>query len=70
MMAYWAEYKCSQHSNAFECPDSIIFFKSRPRQYGVIFHDGGESFVEIAFCPWCGSSLKTPTKKKELKPLP
>jgi len=30
---------------------SIHFLGGR---YGIIIHDGGGSFYEINFCPWCG----------------
>ncbi|WP_425435246.1 DUF6980 family protein [Leptonema illini] len=42
----------------FSCPDSTIFFQPESRRYGLIVHDGGSSFIEIQFCPWCGSSLQ------------
>jgi hypothetical protein len=56
-MSYWANFKCPEHLDVFACPDTIIYFKSRPTTYGLIVHDGGSSFIEIEFCPWCGSFL-------------
>ena len=29
----------------------------RKKGYGLIIHDGGESFILIQFCPWCGKKL-------------
>jgi hypothetical protein len=29
----------------------------------MIVHDGGSSFIEISFCPWCGAKL--PESKRE-----
>ena len=43
-------------------PDAIIIgdkvFKSKKnKDYGIIIHDGGSSFITIKFCPWCGKKL-------------
>ena len=27
------------------------------REYGVLVLDGGSSYVQMAYCPWCGSTL-------------
>lgn len=27
------------------------------REWGVAVNDGGTSFIEIKYCPWCGESL-------------
>jgi hypothetical protein len=49
------EQKCDLHPNRADCPDALI---DRVRGgYGLIVHDGGESVVEISFCPWCGTRL-------------
>lgn len=46
---------CDQHADRSDCPDALI---AQVRGgYGIIVHDGGRSFVEIAFCPWCGAVL-------------
>ena len=56
--------KCEEHNNGFECPDVLINYISKFDEYGLIIHDGGSSFVEISFCPWCGSKL--PESKRDL----
>jgi hypothetical protein len=38
-------------------PDAIIRFHKKSRDYGIPIHDGGSSFIEIEFCPWCGAKL-------------
>ena len=48
---------CHQHPDRFDCPDCLIHYSPRYREYGIIIHDGGSSFVRIAFCPWCGAKL-------------
>ena len=62
-MNYRAIFKCSEHPDVFDCPDSVAYFKSRPGKYGLIVHDGGASFIEIKFCPWYGLSLKRGVKR-------
>jgi hypothetical protein len=50
----WA---CAEHSRASECPDALVGRFGNPRCYGLFIHDGGSSFLEIHFCPWCGTAL-------------
>ena len=47
-------YKCSHHPNPFDCPDNLIYYNEESGKLGFIIHDGGESYKEINFCPWCG----------------
>jgi hypothetical protein len=56
-MRYFATYRCNQHLNPFECPDNLIRRDAISGEYGLIVHDGGSSYIAIAFCPWCGKSL-------------
>jgi hypothetical protein len=48
---------CSQHTDVFECPDSLVYYSDRSNEYGLIVHDGGTSYIVIGYCPWCGSKL-------------
>jgi hypothetical protein len=56
-MDYWANYKCPEHPNIFECPDNLITFNGKSNRYGLIIHDGGSSSIEMKFCPWCGAKI-------------
>ena len=56
-MTEMVTFVCGQHPDRFQCPDALIHFSQRSCEYGIIVHDGGSSFVSIAFCPWCGASL-------------
>lgn len=47
---------CDIHKDHFDCPDNIIY-KSKSDEFGIIIHDGGESFIVISYCPWCGKKL-------------
>ncbi len=57
-MKYHIEYKCDIHKDLFECPDKIINYSKKQNIYGIIIHDGGNSFIEIEFCPWCGKKFE------------
>jgi hypothetical protein len=48
---------CTQHASPYECTNQLVIFVPKLREYGLIIHDGGESFVLIQHCPWCGSRL-------------
>ncbi|TDD42068.1 hypothetical protein E1263_42335 [Kribbella antibiotica] len=48
---------CDLHDDPFECGDAVVTFSPKFQEYGLIIHDGGASFLEITFCPWCGRRL-------------
>jgi len=50
------ERTCDQHSNPYDCADAIVI--KNANGFGIPIHDGGSSFIGIAFCPWCGSRFK------------
>ena len=56
-MRYYTSNHCASHHSPFECPDWLILFDEDSDNYGIIIHDGGQSFVKINYCPWCGSAL-------------
>lgn len=37
--------------------DSVITHFKKGKFFGIPIHDGGSSFIQINFCPWCGSKL-------------
>lgn len=57
MMANELNHKCPDHKNPFDCPDHLIHFSEKSKDYGIIYHDGGSSFSKINYCPWCGTKL-------------
>jgi hypothetical protein len=59
-----ANNKCEEHSNPFDCPDNLIYYNERFDEYGLIIHDGGNSSLQIDYCPWCGTKL--PSSKRDL----
>lgn len=52
-----AEQVCDQHPDRADCPDCLIQYSPRFREYGLIVHDGGSSYIIIRFCPWCGTQF-------------
>ena len=55
-MAHYLSQKCDQHPDPWDCPDAIIILASDGR-FGIPIRDGGSSFIEIKFCPWCAARL-------------
>ena len=39
-----------------EC-DGALVFVPKFREYGVRVLDGGSSYIQLLFCPWCGQKL-------------
>jgi hypothetical protein len=61
-MKYHLEFKCDIHKDDFDCPDKIIYSSKKNKEFGIIIHDGGTSFIKIKFCPWCGKKIKKKSK--------
>ena len=56
-------FKCTQHDDVFSCPDSLVHYEDKYGEYGLIIHDGTQSYQIISFCPWCGKKL--PESRRE-----
>lgn len=54
MAYYLIEDKLSKDKKEINY-DSVI--TKRRKLYGLPIHDGGESYIRINFCPWCGKNL-------------
>ena len=48
-------FSCRQHDDPYDCPDALVV--KHKRTYGLIVHDGNQSFIQIFYCPWCGARL-------------
>jgi hypothetical protein len=59
------EQVCEVHALPYDCPDHIVVYVPKFDEYGLIMHDGGTSFLAIAYCPWCGNRL--PESKRDLR---
>ena len=70
-MALDLAQQCEQHPDRNACPDAMI----APVRggYGLYVRDGEDgyagSFIEIAYCPWCGAKLP-PIEQMDLSALP
>ncbi|MGI5325682.1 DUF6980 family protein [Actinomadura nitritigenes] len=56
-MARRVDHSCDLHEDPFDCPDALVKYSARFDEYGLIVHDGGNSFLLIQYCPWCGTRL-------------
>jgi len=54
-MATQVQQECTMHPDPADCPDALV--GRFGRRYGIRIHDGGDSFVLIRYCPWCGTKL-------------
>lgn len=48
---------CPTHAVREDCPDALISYSDKFREYGLVVHDGGSGSIRIGFCPWCGTKL-------------
>jgi uncharacterized protein DUF6980 len=56
-MTCQVDWRCDTHADRYDCPDALISFIAKWREYGLIIHDGGSSSIIISYCPWCGTRL-------------
>lgn len=63
-MGYYLNQKCEIHNDSFDCPDNIVFYSAKYDEYGIIIHNGTQSYIKIKYCPWCGERL--PSSKRYL----
>jgi hypothetical protein len=56
-MRWQLEFRCADHADLSDCPDSLVVVLENPARFGIRVHDGGTSFVAIRYCPWCGANL-------------
>lgn len=56
-MAAALEFPCEQHSDPFECPDTVLVYHELFEEYGIPIRDGGVSYLVISHCPFCGIKL-------------
>ncbi|RTL43895.1 MAG: hypothetical protein EKK53_09285 [Burkholderiales bacterium] len=51
------DFSCPDHPELDACPEALIRYSDKFREYGLRIHDGGSGSVAIAHCPWCGATL-------------
>ena len=56
-MEYFSKLHCEDHRDIWDCPDCLVYLNNKTESYGLIIHDGGQSYITIKYCPWCGKPL-------------
>ena len=56
MAYYLIEDKISKDNEEINY-NSVITHTSKRKEFGIPIHDGGSSYIQIAYCPWCGKKL-------------
>ena len=54
---------CCDHMQRMIDEEKSIVFIPEFREYGVPIRDGGSSFLQMEYCPWCG--VKLPASLRE-----
>ena len=62
-MKYYLELNLDETKN-IKSLEQIVIYERKFDEYGIVIHDGGESYIEIKYCPWCGKEL--PKSKRAL----
>jgi hypothetical protein len=62
------EFTCA-HAAPQNCPDALIIYSDKLREYGLLIHDGGSSSLAINFCPWCGAKLPDSLRERWFEEL-
>lgn len=44
--------------------DCVITYYRKENVCGIPIHDGGNSFIQINFCPWCGKKQPDPRREQ------
>jgi len=50
-------FRCEDHEDLSNCPDSLVVYSENSGQFGIRVHDRGSSSIAIRHCPWCGATL-------------
>jgi hypothetical protein len=58
------EHCCDLMVRYLKNEDQFIVYTPKFREYGVPVHDGGQSYIGINFCPWCGAKLPPPLRNE------
>lgn len=57
-IAYYSKATCAEHARPPEdCADNVFYANPEKKRFGIRIPDGGDSYYEISYCPWCGIKL-------------
>ena len=48
---------CEEMKVHLDNGEAAINYIAKFREYGIKYLDGGTSFQQILYCPWCGTKL-------------
>jgi len=51
------EFRCADHADLSDCPDSLVVLLENPARFGIRVHDSGSSCAGMRYFPWCGTNL-------------
>ena len=51
------KFCCHNMEYYLNLEDKVIVYSSRFNEYGIPICDGGDSYIVISHCPWCGKKL-------------
>jgi hypothetical protein len=54
---YISDHCCSEMKKHVEAGEVALRYVPKFQEYGILYLDGGTSFQEIKFCPWCAKKL-------------
>jgi len=55
---------CEIHADPHDCPDCLVIYNAKFREYGIPIRDGGSTKSIISYCPWCGTKLQKPLRSE------
>jgi hypothetical protein len=60
---------CEDMRRNLERSEIGVVFIAKYREYGIRYRDGGTSYQEISYCPWCGGRLPSSLRERWLHEL-
>jgi hypothetical protein len=60
---------CSEMKKHIEAGEVAIRYFPKFREYGILYLDGGTSFQDIKFCPWCGKNIPASMRDQWIKEI-
>ncbi len=56
-IAYYSTFTCDESNDPWECADAVLVRGESDAHYGIPVRDGGSSYIEVRYCPWCGKQI-------------
>ena len=62
-------YCCEMMRSTFEFGETGLVSSTNYQEFGIRVEDGGDSFIQLNFCPWCGNKLPPSRREEYFKQL-